>query len=68
MEQLQHDDSHVGPVLKAKIDDKKPALDSIQAPNGTLNISSRFENNCLSNETVFTGCINIQPLKMNIGN
>ena len=28
-EQLQLDDSHIGPVLKAKVDDEKPALHSV---------------------------------------
>ena len=34
MKQMQQDDPHIGPVFKAKIDDKKPALESIQAASG----------------------------------
>ena len=29
MKQLQQVDSHIGPVLKIKVDDKRPALDSV---------------------------------------
>ena len=35
IEQLQQDDPHIGPILKAKIDDKKPAPQIIQAASGS---------------------------------